>query len=119
MRTTINIELLRGALEAVEADPERFDAQGWATRDNSGESYSLAARVCQLAGHSINWNRANQWGNATFLTDGRAIPDAANELLGLGTIDAHKLFDVANDIRRTRKIAERLIKRATHGKASR
>jgi hypothetical protein len=110
--TTLNVELLRAALDAIEAHPDQWDANGWATRTDDGETYSLAARVCLLAGHPINWNRVNEYGNATFLTDRRAIPDAARELLGLDSDAAYKLFDVALDIRRTRKVAERLIKRS-------
>ena len=113
--TTLDVALLRAALDAIEAHPEQFDDHAWAARTDAGECYSLAARVCLLAGHSINWGRVNEHGNATFLTNGEAIPETADELLGLGVIDAHKLFDVGNDIARTRKIAERLIKRATRG----
>jgi hypothetical protein len=115
--TTLNVELLRAGLDAIEAHPSQWDAHAWATRADTGhETYSLAARVCLLAGCAIDWARVNEWGNATWLTDRRAIPDAANELLGLGLLDAHKLFDVANDIPRTRKIATRLIKRAKAGR---
>jgi len=118
--TTLNIDLLRSALAVIEADPLHWDGFGWATRDQgAGELYSLAARVCVITGHAINWDRVNEWGNATFLTDGRAIPDAATELLGLGTFDAHDLFDVDLNIARTRTVGERLIKRAARGKASR
>jgi hypothetical protein len=112
--TSLNVELLRAALDAIEAHPEQWDANGWATRTKAGhELHSLAARVCLLAGQSIDWRRVNEHGNATFLTDRRAIPDAARELLGLDSDDAYKLFDVALDIRRTRKVAERLIKRSS------
>jgi hypothetical protein len=116
---TLNVNLLRTALDAIESDPEHFDRHGWATRDETGESYSLAARVCLLAGQTINWNRVNEWGNATFLIEGRAIPNAASDLLGLGMLDAYKLFDVELDIPRTRMVAERLIRRAARRKASR
>ena len=111
--TTLNVDLLRAGLDAIEANPCQWDQHAWATRTEAGhETYSLAARVCLLAGHAINWRRVNEHGNATFLTDRRAIPDAARELLGLDSCDAYKLFDVALDIRRTRKLGERLIKRA-------
>jgi hypothetical protein len=111
--TDLNVELLRAALDAIEAHPEQWDDNGWATRTEAGhESYSLAARICLLAGDAINWNRVNEHGNATFLTNGESIPDAARELLGIDRDDAYKLFDVDLDIRRTRKVAERLIKRS-------
>ena len=111
--TTLNAELLRAALDAIEAHPDQWDGNGWATRDATGaEAYSLAARVCVLVGDAIDWNRVNEHGNATFLTNGQSIPDAARELLGLDSDDAYRLFDVELDIPRTRKVAERLIKRA-------
>ena len=117
--TTLNVALLGAALDVIEARPEQFDNQAWATRTHGGEFYSLAARVCLLAGHTIDWSRTNEWGSATFLTNGEAIPETAAELLGLDTFDAHELFDVELTIRRTRKVAERLIKRATRGRGGR
>ena len=115
--TTLNVDLLRAGLDAIEAHPSQWDTHAWATRtDAGGETYSLAARVCLLAGHAIDWARVNEWGNATWLTDRRSIPDAARELLGLGLLDAYKLFDVEMDIGRTRKVAARLIKRAKAGR---
>jgi hypothetical protein len=118
--TTTNVDLLRNALDAIEADPTHWDGFGWATRDQgAGNLYSLAARVCILAGHAINWDRVNEWSNATFLTNGNAIPETAAALLGLGTLDAHALFDIDLNIARTRKVGDRLIRRATRGKASR
>jgi hypothetical protein len=117
--TTLDVALLRAGLDAIEAHPEQFDAHAWATRTSTGEFYSLAARVCLLAGHAINWNRMNQQGNATFLTGGEAIPETAVELLGLGVVDAHALFDVELTIPRTREIGERLIKQATRSRGGR
>lgn len=118
--TALNIDLLRTALDAIEANPEQWDQRAWATRTETGdELYSLAARVCLLVGDEINWDRVNDWGNATWLTNGQTIIDAANELLGLGVFDAHELHDVDNDIAKARKVGERLIKRAKRGRASR
>jgi hypothetical protein len=116
---TLNIDLLRTALDAIEANPEQWDQRAWATRTESGATYSLAARVCLLVGDAIDWDRVNEWDNATWLTNGQTIIDAANELLGLDMFDAHELHDVDNDIAKTRKIGERLIKRAKRGRASR
>ena len=111
--TTLNVELLRAALDAIEAHPEQWDAYGWATRTEAGaEFYSLAARVCLLVGDAITGVGSTQSGNATWLTNGSTIPDAARELLALDSDEAYKLFDVELDIARTRKIAQRLIKRA-------
>lgn len=117
--TTLDVALLGAALDVIEARPEQFDANAWATRTDAGEFYSLAARLCLLAGHAINWSRVNNSGNATFLTNGEAIPATAADLLGLDTFDAHELFDVELTIPRTRKVAERLIKRATRGRGGR
>jgi hypothetical protein len=118
--TTPNVDLLRAALDAIEANPAQWDQRAWATRSEIGdEFYSLAAWVCLLVGDEINWDRVNEWGNATWLTNGQTIIDAANELLGLDVLDAHKLHDVDNDIAKTRKIGERLIKRTKRGRASR
>lgn len=117
--TTLDVALLGAALDVLEARPEQFDYHAWATRTDAGEFYSLAARVCLLAGHAINWNRVNEWGNATFLTNGQAIPETAADLLGLDMFDAQDLFDVELTIPGTRKVAERLIKRATRGRGGR
>jgi predicted DNA-binding WGR domain protein len=114
--TNLNVDLLRAALADAEAHPDQWEQHAWATRIDTAtgtrETYSLAARVCVHAGLAINWDRVNAHGDATWLTDRRAIVDAANQLLGLDLFDAHALHDAANDIARTRKIAERLIKRA-------
>lgn len=115
--TTLNADLLRAALADIEAYPEQWEPQAWAARSHTGnETYSLAARICLRAGLSIDWTRCNEWGAATWLTDRRTIPDAARELLGLHLLDAYKLFDVENDVAKSRKVAERMIKRYQAGR---
>jgi hypothetical protein len=120
-----NVELINKVIEQIDAHPETWCQDLWARKTDCGTSYCFAGWACVLAGEEILWNE-HKVGEDTFAahvrTQGCAskefgeyyvtIRERAQQLLGLGVIEADLLFDWANDREEIQEQVNQVLARA-------
>lgn len=94
--TTPNIPLLRQAMDAILANPEKHDQSMWATRTDCGTAYCYAGMTCHLSGLEPDFDFIGaDWACAIRGSD-EVIREAATRLLNIDGTTAHHLFHAEN-----------------------
>jgi len=116
---TVNVPLLRKAVEWVEAQIEldgwgQWDQTAWVTPEGEridlydlevgcGTAYCVAGYIGQLLNPAY---AGDMWGGGAPFEGGVHVSDIAREALGLTTMQADLLFESTNGPRRIRELAE-------------
>jgi hypothetical protein len=81
--TLDGVRLLRAALAAIEANPDRWDQRVYRGAPHGVEVFCLAGWVCHLAGHDVH---------AMLQADPLSVFRCARTLLGINQTQAERLF---------------------------
>lgn len=121
--TGINEDLLRRVLEHITAHPDEHNQNDWAARGPAcGTAMCLAGHAVVQGGYALAWRRAAPTYPvlgvrevASETTDGLDVSELAQELLGLTSWEAGRLFFDAESLDDLWRIASEL----TDGRVSR
>lgn len=84
----LNVELMERVMDRILTDPDSWTQDGYCIIGDCGTTFCFAGHAIMLAGGEIN-----EYG-AFFFNGERISPDVkAQDLLGLDTREAHRIFD--------------------------
>lgn len=104
MENKPNVAEMEAIIGYIEAHPEEWDQQLWATKLDCGTAYCMAGHAVVRAGYSIRWEDSldgRRVGNTCVdPVNGQvwSIETLARSLLGLTPTEALYLFAASNDL---------------------
>src|SRR6478609_3488156 len=112
-----NLPLLRKVLEHIDAHPEEWRQDSWATRTSAsacGTAFCFAGHAVVLAGGELLWDKETGVAFEVTMPDGSTsrIAAAAREALGLTCVEASDLFYAVNARQTVQFLAEAIADRA-------
>jgi hypothetical protein len=101
----VNHAEIENIIGYIEAHPEEWNQQDYASRYECQTAYCVAGHACVRAGYTFQWEDGRTW--ATHLDDGHTpISHRARQLLGLTDDQAITLFQASNTIDDLKRISK-------------
>lgn len=111
-----NVALVEQVLGQIDAHPETWNQEKFAQKTERGTSYCFATWACVLSGDKIFWEEDSPTASlvASHIDneDFTLIEDRAQDLLGLGIIEAARLFDPRNTRDELQELVDQIIARS-------